>query len=316
MLDAEVVLTMTTHGELQERSDEPRGRGGVVIAYDGSAGAAAAVAWAAGEAASRGAVLRVLFAADVIGSVLATPTMLSRDAREVGEEIAGEGAALARRAAGTDLDVVTEVHLTAPAATLLDASQHADLVVVGHRGRGAVVGALLGSVAFSVTSRAVCPVVVVRGDEQRRPGPDLPVVVGVDGSDHAAPAVAFAATTAARRGAALEVVAAWTAPEPSRPVDSTIRSGAVAAAVVERARSGADAAAQAAVTSVRSRRPGLAVRARAVRGNAADALAQASVDAGMVVVGARGHGSVAGLFLGSVSHATIHHAACPVAVVR
>lgn len=48
-----------------------------------------------------------------------------------------------------------------PASVLIDASAHADLLVVGSRGHGGFVGALLGSVSHRCVAHAACPVVVV-----------------------------------------------------------------------------------------------------------------------------------------------------------
>ncbi len=311
----EVVLVTTTQDEPGAPvPGTPGGAGDVVVAYDGSAGATSAVTWAATEARSRGARLRVLFAADVIGDVFATPDVFARDARSAAVELAQEGAAHVREVVGEDLEVLAEGHLTGAAAALVDASESAALLVVGHRGRTAVVGALLGSVAFSVTARARCPVVVVRGDEQRRPGPGRPVVVGADGSAGAMAAVDLAAAEAVRAGAALVVVAAW------RPPDAMAGGAALGAthvaAMTARARTLGEHAGEAARSRARTAAPDLDVDVRVVHERPARALVAASVDAGLVVVGARGRGSIGGLFLGSVSHATIHGASCPVLVVR
>lgn len=71
-----------------------------------------------------------------------------------------------------------------------------------------------------------------------------------------------------------------------------------------------------AVAGRRDRYPDLKVDLRVVRGHPGHALITASAGAQLVVVGTRGRGGLAGLLLGSVSHAVLHHAGCPVMLVR
>ncbi|MFG1955600.1 universal stress protein [Micromonospora sp. NPDC048830] len=65
-----------------------------------------------------------------------------------------------------------------------------------------------------------------------------------------------------------------------------------------------------------SRYPGIPIEHRTVPGPPAAALLDAASDAQLLVVGARGRGGFTGLLLGSTSHAVLHHAPCPIAVVR
>lgn len=65
-----------------------------------------------------------------------------------------------------------------------------------------------------------------------------------------------------------------------------------------------------------ARHTGVPVEGLLEIGPAADALIEASKEAVLLVVGSRGRGGFAGLLLGSVSTACIHHAHCPVVVVR
>jgi nucleotide-binding universal stress UspA family protein len=60
----------------------------------------------------------------------------------------------------------------------------------------------------------------------------------------------------------------------------------------------------------------VAVERLAVHGAAAGALVEQARSADLLVVASRGRGAIAGMFLGSVSQACLHHAACPVAVVH
>jgi nucleotide-binding universal stress UspA family protein len=107
-----------------------------------------------------------------------------------------------------DVEVTGRWAVSGISYELVDASKDATLVVVS-RGHGELASAAIGSVAFSVSSHAHCPVVVVRGDDIRPPDADRPVVVGSDGSECSAAAVRFAADTAAATGAQLVVASAY-----------------------------------------------------------------------------------------------------------
>ncbi len=138
----------------------------VVVGVDGSEGSRRALAWAAEEARDHQAGLTVL------GS-WAPPVALS-----------GPGFAAYPGYTEADLSAVAEHELTAalqavlgdapdlpverlvveghPAHRLVEASDGADLLVVGCRGHGGFAGMLLGSVSQHVAAHARCPVVVVR----------------------------------------------------------------------------------------------------------------------------------------------------------
>jgi nucleotide-binding universal stress UspA family protein len=140
------------------------------------------------------------------------------------------------------------------------------------------------------------------------------VVVGVDHSDGAKAAVAFAYEEARLRGATLRAVHAWqfayvgyTGYEGRMPaVGGDIRELRDAAAV----------ALEATVHEVLPDPGDVEVVQRVVEGAAGATLVEESRDADLLVVGSRGHGGFAQLLLGSVSQQCAHHAACPVVIVR
>lgn len=65
-----------------------------------------------------------------------------------------------------------------------------------------------------------------------------------------------------------------------------------------------------------ARYPDVPVQQRLMRGSPAGVLVEESKTAQLVVVGARGRGALAGLLLGSVSHAVLQHAHAPVAILH
>jgi nucleotide-binding universal stress UspA family protein len=141
------------------------------------------------------------------------------------------------------------------------------------------------------------------------------IVVGVDGSEQARPALAWALEEARLRSWAVTAVHAYTIPPvllspgpgplaPPVAPDAELleRSGEAAERVLERELDDADT-------------QGVDVERRVVSGPAAEALLQAGRDADLLVVGTRGLGGFKGLLLGSVSHQVTNHAPCPVVVV-
>lgn len=136
------------------------------------------------------------------------------------------------------------------------------------------------------------------------------VVVGYDQSPSGDRALAQAGREAAWRDASVTVVNAyhWVA---------TTTPGAYVPMNVETSlKDGADEIAAAGVESLRHRYPGMTVDSAVIAGPTADAIAEASRDADVLVLGNRGRGGFAGLLLGSVSMRTLTLASCPTVVVR
>jgi nucleotide-binding universal stress UspA family protein len=134
----------------------------VVVGVDGSESAQRALEWALDEARARGAGLDVVHAWDLplignIGALAFDPTLL----QDLGHEVLDEAiSASEARATGVDVDRI--LARGSAARVLIERGRHADLVVVGARGRGGFVGLLLGSVSHRVAHDAPCPVVVLR----------------------------------------------------------------------------------------------------------------------------------------------------------
>jgi nucleotide-binding universal stress UspA family protein len=290
---------------------------GVVVGFDGSAPSTAALDWAAAEAVRRGLPLKVVLAVE-LGTALpmdaGAPWAMDK-IESAAKEVLADAVDRARK---TDPGLVVESTLVVDtaAAALVAASRTAALVVVGNRGHGDLLGTLLGSVAFGVTAHSTCPVAVVRGDSLRVPGPDAPVVVGVDGSDASGAALDEAADLADRAGAPLHVVAAfqvavtgwvgvtpWSDVYPEEELAEAAEGTAKAALAYARER-------------IRRNHTALEVEFTAVRARPADALAERSKTAGVVVVGSRGRGGFRSLIMGSVSRGVVHQAQSPVLVVH
>jgi nucleotide-binding universal stress UspA family protein len=128
-------------------------------------------------------------------------------------------------------------------------------------------------------------------------------IVGYDRSPEARAAAEWALDAAARTGATLEFLFAyeWPAAPPVWPDGETDR--------------GIRGALEEAVAMARQTDPPVPAELTIVHNGAAPTLVERSADAGLIVLGSRGHSAVTGL-LGSVSVAVSAHARCPVVVVR
>ncbi|MBT2381357.1 universal stress protein [Streptomyces sp. ISL-111] len=297
----------------------------VIAAVDGSAESLAAAAWAAREARLRGLPLHLLharqdrsplFSPALSGGMGPTPdgtTMTRHGAERVLAETAdrmGEGY--------PDLDVSVEQVIGRPAEVLLSATERAEVLVMGSRGLGALGGFLAGSVSTPVIARAERPVVVVRPGERVEDEAGgsaagrqyLDVVLGLDLSRPCDELISYAFEAATARAAGLRVVHGWTAPavfdhdpaaaDPGHRVARGLREASALTDVLR---------------PWRGTFPQVEVTEQCVVGRAAHHLVDASADASLVVVGRRIRRAPFGTHVGPVTHAVLHHAASPVAVV-
>ncbi|MCO1656336.1 universal stress protein [Pseudonocardia humida] len=284
----------------------------VVVGIDGSESALAAARWGAVEARRRNAPLRLVTAfawtrnRDLVAGAPELGEQYRSDLRVHAERQLADAVAVAERTV-PDRPVDGSVVVGSPIGALGEEARHAQLLVLGSRGRGGLTGLLIGSVAVALAPKAACPVVVVRG-EDREPGNSAPVVLGVDDSPAGDAAIAFAFEAAAARGAPLVAVHAWL----EHIYDAQIALMVDAAGTEEQVRSTLARR----LAGWTQKYPTVPLTLDVARDAPARALVERSRDAQLVVVGSRGHGNLAGLVLGSVSHALLQHSHCPVAVVR
>jgi len=267
----------------------------IVVGFDGSPESTDAVDWAVEEALFRGAPLAVCHA----WTSAYQETDMPDSVREHAERVLARGVRHAE-ATGAVGSVQALLASGSPARVLCERSARAGMVVVGSRGAGGLPGLLLGSVGLQVAAHASAPVTVVRGRWRPvRAHEPAPVVVGADGSAESRAALEFAIAEAALRDVPLVAVCAL----------------CDCASVLGAARS-VEAAFGAAVDNVQRVHSRVVVHRIVDPGAPRSALLKAAAQGQLLIVGARGRGGLAEMTLGSVSLALLHHAPCPVTVVR
>ncbi len=275
----------------------PEGRY-IVAGVDAAEDCRPAVAWAAEEATRHRACLRLLSTRDNAPGPAHSPGATSQQAFVGAARLAGSHAAT--------LFAGTAVLREEPIDALLDASRHAELVVLQAPARGEFTDLLLGCTALTLAGRAGCPVVTVPETHHDLGDGSRPVLLAVpDPGSTAAPAE-FAFAEAEARGCPVTVLRVW---QPSRaaavaevPEDRGRRSWEAAEAVAEAVRVG------------RRRHPRVAVRTVVHEGDGLATVFRLAVASALTVTGSRGAGPF-GVRVGLIPHTLIHRAPCPVAVL-
>ncbi len=282
----------------------------ITVGLDGTDHSLAAADWAAAEATRRGTSLRLVHAwiwRPLEVSAVADEEVQRRWATEVLQDAA---ARVAKNF--PDLPVTTEILRAETVPALLAEAAAADLLVLGSRGHGTLVGYLLGSVGLQVLRQTSSPVVLVRSprpDAAEQPRDE--VVVGVQDGRESDPVLGFAFAAAAAQGVGLRAVRAWNVPPVLVWGGEAMRAADEAGGLepLERKRL-ADA-----VRPWRERFPQVEVVEHVEMGGAGQVLLSGSTRARLLVVGRRSPSRHDLRKIGAAAHAALHHAPCPVAVV-
>ena len=289
----------------------------IIVGVDGSPVSLVAVDWAAHTAALRGVALKLVHVLNP-PVVMAFPEVPMPSGYLQWQEDAGrsllatavktaEEAALAAGTGSRPITVTTEMVSGSSVPALAELSGQAQMIVVGCRGRGALVRGLLGSVSTGVVHHATCPVAVVHDEDPLIPHPSkAPVVVGLDGSPASERAVEIAYDEASFRGVDLVAVHAWSDSGVLEfpGVDWSVLQAEAEETLAER------------LAGWGERYPDVLVRRVVVADRPAHQLLEQAQAAQLLVVGSHGRGGFAGMVLGSVSTAVANGARIPVIVAR
>ncbi len=141
---------------------------------------------------------------------------------------------------------------------------------------------------------------------------DRVITVGIDGSPASGDALDWAAREAARRGARLRVIHAYSVPVYGGGFGLGL---AMPPVEFETLRVTHQDIAEEQLAAIRNAYPTVETELRVECSGPVTTITRAADDAELVVVGSTGAGSIANLFIGSVAHGVAHRAPCPAVLV-
>jgi nucleotide-binding universal stress UspA family protein len=292
--------------EPKEGDMDKKTTGPIVVGIDGTEHSDRAVRYAVAEARRRQAPLTLVNAVHETAPMAAMLPLYSVEAFvEVGQRLVDDAEKLARDIDPT-VEVGTSVKGGSRVGVLVDAGEHASLIVLGHRSRHGAGRVLASSTTSGVAARSHCPVVSVPDSWT---GEDTlgRVVVGVDESEASHDALSVAFAEARRRAATLVVLHAWRLP-------SAYDDIAWSRGEVEDWMRTAGEEMDKTLAPFRDAFPDVAVEVDLRHEYAGPAMLSATEGADLIVVGRRGHGSPFGIYLGSLARMLIREGRCPVEV--
>jgi nucleotide-binding universal stress UspA family protein len=287
----------------------------VLLATDGSKNSQAAAAFLKALPLPASTTVRIVAVVSLPGFALEA-TSAPAVQRAVLDEAEGVASQAQAMLAPRGFTIETDVAEGDPRVEIVRQADEwkADLIVLGARGLGAVKRFLVGSVSDAVARHALCPVLVVKGQRPKLGS----VLVAMDGSEDSFQAVRFLQSLDLPRQTRLRLLSVverlrypTTAPQSVRGQLVRMlkeleaeRRGKLDK-VLERAAGQLDDK----ITRVTRYTP---------TGDPAEEIVKTTqdFDTDLVVVGARGLGGVARVLLGSVSEKVLHHARCPVLIVK
>ena len=242
-----------------------------------------------------------------------TPELRDSVIKEIEGKLRQDGEAILQKARSvipTDFLSVQEVHqIGSPAQVILETAQsgHSDLIIVGARGLGPIKELVLGSTSHRVVLLAPCSVLVLKSGISKIEKILLPV----EGEEDAKIAMQFLAFRPFRSPVQIEVMTVW--PQPQVPWPMTLGQTKL---LEERA-----------LDHAQERLERITLQLKALNytyttsvglGNPAYAIleqAQAT-QPDLIVMSSHGRKGLSRFFIGSISHAVLHRADCPILIVR